>query len=38
VPGLRPGAHRDGKPFLDHMLATFGRYAGLSLGVRARGT
>lgn len=26
-----------GVPFLDHMLVTFGRYAGLDLDVRARG-
>lgn len=26
-----------GEPFLDHMLSTFARYAGLALGVEARG-
>jgi imidazoleglycerol-phosphate dehydratase len=36
-PGSDPARIETGKPFLDHMLATFGRYAGLSLGVRARG-
>ena len=35
--GTDPGEIQTGRPFLDHMLATFGRYAGLRLGVRARG-
>jgi len=35
--GTDPGRIETGKPFFDHMLATFGRYAGLSLRVQARG-
>lgn len=36
-PGADPARIETGKPFFDHMLATFARYAGLSLAVRARG-
>jgi len=36
-PGSDPARIETGKPFLDHMLATLGRYAGLRLGVRASG-
>ena len=35
--GTDPGEIQTGRPFLDHMLATLGRYAGLRLNVRARG-
>ncbi len=38
---LRPGSGKasvdTGEPFLDHMLVTLARYAGLDLDVRARG-
>jgi imidazoleglycerol-phosphate dehydratase len=36
-PGADPAPIDTGRPFLDHMLATFARYAGLRLGVQARG-
>lgn len=35
--GAGPSEVETGEPFLDHMLVTLGRYAGLQLTVRARG-
>ena len=35
--GAGVGVAETGIPFLDHMLVTFARYAGVDLGVRARG-
>jgi imidazoleglycerol-phosphate dehydratase len=35
--GAAPPVLATGEPFLDHMLATLGRYAGLALSVEARG-
>ncbi|MFN8586721.1 MAG: imidazoleglycerol-phosphate dehydratase [Candidatus Eisenbacteria bacterium] len=36
-PGSRPPDVATGRPFLDHMLATFATYAGLELHLRASG-
>ena len=36
-PGTGKGTAATGEPFLDHMLVTFARYAGLDLDITARG-